>query len=198
MFVIVSCLAIFLDRDGVINYPVFNPKTNEFEAPHNETDFKLFDGVINSLKLLQKLSFKLFLVSNQPDYAKGKTTLENLYAVHKRMDNIFRQSNITFSEYYYCYHHPKGIVPGYSIICECRKPGNLFLRQAQLKYGLDLINSWMIGDRDMDIMCAQSLGLKSILIKSDSSGSLSKSRPDFKAGSLVEAVEIISKSNKGV
>ena len=34
--------AVFLDRDGVINYPVLNPKTNEYEAPFEPDDFKLF------------------------------------------------------------------------------------------------------------------------------------------------------------
>ncbi len=70
--------AVFLDRDGVINKLVFNSERNEFEPPHSVEDFILYSGVLPFLKKLQENDFLLFIVSNQPDYAKGKTTLENL------------------------------------------------------------------------------------------------------------------------
>ena len=184
--------AIFLDRDGVINYPVLNKAINEYEAPHNPSDYKLYPGVVESLKILQGLEYKLFLVSNQPDYAKGKTSLENLKLVHEAMHKIFAGNKINFTDYYYCYHHPQGIVKDYSVVCECRKPGNYFLKQANLQYGLDMAKSWMIGDRDGDIYCGQSLGLKTIMIASNEpNDKAGKSRPDFKANSLKEAIEII-------
>lgn len=184
--------AVFLDRDGVINYPVLNKTIGEYEAPFNPSDYKLYPGVIESLKVLQNLGYKLFLISNQPDYAKGKTTLENLSLVHKKMHEIFSKNNITFVDYFYCYHHPEGIVKDYSIICECRKPGNLFLKQANLQYGLDMANSWMIGDRDADIYCGQSLGLKTIMVtSSEPSEKSGKSRPDCRTSDLKEAVEIV-------
>ena len=187
--------AVFLDRDGVINYPVFNSKTDEYEAPFSESDFKLFPDVIGSLKDLLKLDYKLFIVSNQPDYAKGKTKLENLFSVHKKMHSIFIENNIQFADYFYCYHHPQGIVPEYSIKCQCRKPENLFLLQAKSKYDLDMPNSWMIGDRDVDIYCGQSSGVKTILVSSNESSSRAgQSKPDYKVSNLKEAVEII-KSN---
>jgi D-glycero-D-manno-heptose 1,7-bisphosphate phosphatase len=148
----------------------------------------------NKLKVLQSLVYKLFLISNQPDYAKGKTTLENLKLVHKKMYEIFSENNINFTDYFYCYHHPQGIVKDYSVVCECRKPGNLFLRQANLQYGLDMANSWMIGDRDADIYCGQSLGLKAIMVaSSEPSEKAGKSRPDYRASDLKEAVEVIKK-----
>lgn len=187
--------AVFLDRDGVINKPVFNPKTSEYEAPHREADLILFPDAIESLKELQNMEFKLFLVSNQPDYAKGKTSLENLHSVHKKMQDIFVKNNINFCEYYYCYHHPKGIVAEYALVCECRKPKNLFLRQAKLRYDLEMPNSWMVGDRDVDIECGKSSGTRTIMIKPKlPDNKTGRSRPDFKVDSLSKAVEIIRNS----
>lgn len=184
--------AVFLDRDGVLNKPIFNPNTKEYEAPFKEEDVVLYPGVIDSLKELLKLHYALFLVSNQPDYAKGETNLENLKRVHNKLHTIFTQNNINFLEYYYCYHHPKGTVPEYSIICQCRKPGNLFLEQAKSKYGLDMANSWMIGDRDSDIYCGQSMGTKTILIDLKYlSTKAGQSKPDYKANDLQEAIKII-------
>ena len=186
--------AVLLDRDGVINQPILNPATNEYEAPFKAEDFKLFDGVLKSLQTLQELKYKLFVITNQPDYAKGKATLENLINVHKKMEEIFKNNKIDFSEYYYCYHHPQGIVKEYAIKCKCRKPGNLFLKEAKLKYNLDMASSWIVGDRDTDIFCGQSMNVKTILILFEHSKSRAKkSNPEFKASDLKEAVEIIKK-----
>ena len=189
--------AIFLDRDGVINYPVLDPNTKEYAAPWNPDDFILCEGVIESLKTLIDTGFKLFIVTNQPDYAKGKTNLENLKLVHNKMHSIFMENNIKFTDYYYCYHHPQGIVPEYSIRCQCRKPGNLFLKQAETKYGLNLVDSWMIGDRDVDIYCGQSAGTRTIMINlKESRDRATSSNPDYKVNSLREAVEIVRKESE--
>jgi len=186
--------AVFLDRDGVINYPVLNPSTRNYEAPFKIEDLKLFPLVIESIKELQNLGYKLFIITNQPDCAKGKTTLEDLKAVQEKMLSIFKENNIFISEYYACFHHPQGIVPEYTVKCECRKPGTLFLKEAQEKYNLDLKISWMMGDRDTDIQCGQSAGTKTILIYSAHSineKNAGRSNPDFKANDLNEAVRII-------
>lgn len=184
--------AIFLDRDGVINCLVFNQETKEYEAPQKPDDLKLFPWTIDSLKELMGLRYKLFIISNQPDYAKGKTSLENIFEVHKKLHQIFSDNNITFTEYYYCYHHPDGVVKDYSIVCECRKPGNFFLREAKSKYDIDIHNSWFIGDRDTDIYCGQSLGLKTVLIKlKESESKANQSKPDYYVENLQKAVETI-------
>jgi D-glycero-D-manno-heptose 1,7-bisphosphate phosphatase len=184
--------AIFLDRDGVLNELVLNPATGEYEPPHFPEDLILFPHVIESLRVLQSADFKLFLVSNQPDYAKGKTTLEIIHAVHERLDHTLKMDGIHIREYYYCYHHPNGIVPEYSCVCECRKPKPYFLLKAAREYNIDLVQSWMIGDRDSDIDCGKAAGVKTILVEDPRSmmhrGS---SKPEFTAANLKDAVTII-------
>jgi D-glycero-D-manno-heptose 1,7-bisphosphate phosphatase len=188
--------AVFLDRDGVINKNIFNKDTGEFESPHKTEDFKIFPWVIESLKNLQRLGYKLFLISNQPSYAKGKTSLKNIKDIHKKLHSILVKNKINFKDYFYCYHHPKGIVKKYSIICKCRKPSPYFLNLARRKYKLDLGSSWMIGDRDTDIECGIKAGVKTILIKSKEemiNKKSGKSKPAFKAKNLKYAVSIIKK-----
>jgi D-glycero-D-manno-heptose 1,7-bisphosphate phosphatase len=186
--------AIFLDRDGVINELVYSSERNEYEPPHKTEDLKLFDGVIDALKKFQKAGYKLFLISNQPDHAKGKTTLEQLNLVHNELDRIFKTNDIFFSEYYYCYHHPDGIVKEYSIDCECRKPKTYFVSKAVEQYEIDTDSSWLIGDRDKDIECGINSGIKTVLIKSEIN--INTIKPDFEATDLRQALEIILSSNK--
>ena len=184
--------AVFLDRDGVLNELVLNPDTGEYEPPRSPDDLVLLPDVLESLRIIKEAGFVLFLISNQPDYAKGKTTLENIQVVHKRLDSILKSAGIRFEEYFYCHHHARGIVPEYSFACKCRKPKPYFLLKAARDYGIDLEHSWMIGDRDTDIECGKAAGARTILIEEQhSSGSRGTSNPDFKTANLKDAVTII-------
>ena len=180
--------AIFLDRDGVINKLVFNKLLNEFEPPHNIKELILFDWTLGCLKRFQENEYLLFIVSNQPDYAKGKTSLENLFSVHIELNRIFELNKLYFKEYYYCYHHPEGIIPEYSIKCDCRKPSNKNVLDAINKYSIDVKNSWFIGDRESDIICGKNSGLKTIFINENK---IINKLADFNVENLKEAAVII-------
>src|SRR5258708_6780204 len=70
--------AVFLDRDGVLTEPIWNPATREYESPHIVADVVLCPDIFAPLQALQARGYELFIVSNQPSYAKGKTSLENI------------------------------------------------------------------------------------------------------------------------
>lgn len=185
--------AVFLDRDGVVNRLVWNPSTGEFESPHQVKDLVIYPWTVEALSTLRKMGYLLFLISNQPSYAKGKASLENIKKIHDALHRIFEEHQIDFAEYYYCYHHPHGIVPELTVTCQCRKPGTLFLSRANDKYGLLLKDSWLIGDRDSDIVCGQSFGLRTIQIQEEcSKKNRGESHPDFIADDLKKATQIIA------
>jgi len=189
--------AIFLDRDGVLNKLVFNLATGEYESPNRVEDLAIYPYVAESLGRLQQKGYLLFLVSNQPSYAKGKTNLENILAVHEEMHRYMGENSIMFSEYFYCYHHPQGIVPTYSFTCPCRKPKPFFLKKAKKKYNLDMGNSWLIGDQDTDVFCGQAGGVKTILLANEHSKNKRKeSCPDYQADNLLMAVELLLKLSR--
>ena len=89
--------AVFLDRDGVLNELVLNPATGEYEPPHRIEDMRLFPYAIECLGKIQNAGYDLFLVSNQPDYAKGKTALEALEKVHNKFDQLLTSQGIYFT-----------------------------------------------------------------------------------------------------
>lgn len=184
--------AIFLDRDGVLSKLVFSPGTNDYGAPQKLENLELMEDSIFNLKRLRKLDFILILISNQPDYAKGKATLRALLQIEKEFRSLLEKNYTGLDYYYYCHHHPNGIVPSYTCDCSCRKPGIFFLEKAKNKYDIDMSNSWTIGDCDTDIICGEKSGTKTILIKNPlSERKRGKSKPDFAVNNLTEAVDII-------
>lgn len=158
--------AVFLDRDGVLNALVLNPATGQMESPLAPEDLRLLDGVLPALASLQTAGHPLILVSNQPNYALGKSTLDTLNAIHHRLTGKLARGGVALTRVCYCLHHPKGVVDGYSGLCLCRKPSPWFLLRARDDFGFSLAESWMIGDRPTDIQCARAAGARSIRIGS--------------------------------
>lgn len=185
--------AVFLDRDGVLNALVLNPATGRMESPLSPDDLLLIDGVIPALGRLQQAGYPLILVSNQPNFALGKSTLEALGAIHWKLESALIGAGIRFARFSYCLHHPNGIVPGYSGLCLCRKPSPWFLLRARDDFGFSLGDSWMIGDQPTDTQCGRAAGARTIRI---GAGALPADRhaapaADFMVWQLSEAAEII-------
>jgi D-glycero-D-manno-heptose 1,7-bisphosphate phosphatase len=156
--------ALFLDRDGVINPMLYYPDWNEYEAPRTPDEYSLLPNVLESLTRLQAAGWQLFLISNQPGHAKGKFPMQAQFDVHARLVELLAPANIEFSEYYYSYTHPKGVVPEYTGESPFRKPNPGFLLQAQSDYDLDLSQCWMVGDCDTDVECGKRVGCHTALI----------------------------------
>ena len=182
---------MFLDRDGVVTEPVWNPATSAYESAHHVSDVALCTGSLEAMRQLQSAGFELFIVSNQPSYAKGKVSLEELQAIGHDVNRRLAEAGIRLRQAYYCYHHPNGVVADYTGACACRKPGTYFLRQASHEFGIDLRRSWMVGDRDTDVECGQRAGCRTILVAHPHSDQVGSSRPDYAADNLLEAVPFI-------
>ncbi len=185
--------AVFLDRDGVINKNVLNPSTGRQEAPLTAVEFELIPGVGDALLRLQRSGFLLFLVSNQSNYAKSKSSLEELDAIHNRLLRELTALRVEFAAFYYCLHHPEGVLDGYAGACVCRKPSPYFLLKAAAEFDVDLAQSWMVGDRVTDVLCGRAAGARTILIRADGAAS-PEAAPDRVAADLAEAAETICRT----
>lgn len=184
---------VFLDRDGVITEEVFCPSSGEWEAPMIPEDLVLKAGAVVALGQLLTLGYQLILVSNQAAFAKGKTTLESLWAVHGRFAALMEEKGIPFLEYNYSFSHPDGVVPNFSGPSVERKPSPYLLLLAQAKYRLQMSRCWMIGDRDSDIECGQAAGVSTIRIyASHATNTAGQIAPTHFAADLVEAVRLIT------
>jgi D-glycero-D-manno-heptose 1,7-bisphosphate phosphatase len=124
----------------------------------------MLSGVREALQRLQRAGYLLFLVSNQPNYAKGKSSLAELDAIDAELRRLLADMCVEFAAFYYCLHHHDGDVAGYSGPCACRKPSPYFLLRAAREFGVDLAHSWMVGDRTTDILCGLIAGARTIFI----------------------------------
>jgi len=189
--------AVFLDRDGVLNDLALNEKTGCWESPHDPKDVRLTQHAAQAVRALCEAGYLVFVVSNQPSYAKGKTSLENLRLVHDCIEAGLANAGGRVEKYYYCYHHPQGTVAEYSGPCKCRKPEPYFLLEARREYNLDMDASWMVGDRDTDVQCGRAAGVKTVLVTdSRDSGRRGVSTPDFTVTDIREAAGLIIKLGK--
>lgn len=184
--------AVFLDRDGVLNAMIQDPGPGRHDSPYRPEEMELLPGVVRALRSLNEAGYLLVIISNQPGAAKGRCRIEDLERVHAAFYERLGPARSLIAGSYLCFHHPDSVLPKLRRRCECRKPGNLLLRQARQRFGIDLASSWMVGDRDIDVQCGQSLGLATILIEYPFTPEYrGASTPDHRAASLAEAAETI-------
>jgi D-glycero-D-manno-heptose 1,7-bisphosphate phosphatase len=185
--------AIFLDRDGVINKNVFYHDTQEWESPRTPREFEFIEGAVNAIQRLHQADYALFIVTNQPSYAKGKTTLEDLKDILDDCVFKLKKAAIPIVHAYCSYSHPQSIIPALKFDCPYRKPSPGALLQAARDYNLDLKASWMIGDRETDIECGHKAGVRTIRVAPDYQQSTRPNSPlaTKNALNIVEAVDLI-------
>ncbi|MDQ3281269.1 MAG: HAD-IIIA family hydrolase [Acidobacteriota bacterium] len=181
--------ALFLDRDGVLDELVYYPSHGEWESPRRISDLVLVDGVREPLQRFVDAGWLLFIVTNQPSFAKGKTSREELIVVHEA---VVASLGVPIARSYLCFHHPDAIVDELRVKCECRKPGTKSLRDAASEFEVDLTRSWMVGDQDSDLKCGRAAGCKVALIESrGSSHKRGSVEPDLRVRDLTELARVI-------
>src|SRR5690606_10986265 len=185
--------AIFIDKDGTLipNIP-YNVDPEKITL-----STKASDGLIK----LQKSGFLLVIVSNQSGVAKGLFKEKDLEPVRNKIETLFFAHNIQLSGFYFCPHHPQGIVNQYSIKCNCRKPSERLLLNAANDLAIDLTKSWMIGDILNDVEAGNRAGCRSILLNNVNETEWKSGdyrEPAYIARNIPEAAEyILNISNYG-
>ena len=181
--------AIFLDRDGVIN--------RESDRIDNIEKFNLLPQVMESVKNINKSDFLNIVVTNQPIVAKGFISEKKLSEIHNYMETQFGLGGAYFNRIYYCPHHPerghKGEKKEYKILCKCRKPGTEMIECAVKDMNIDPRESFIIGDRTVDIMTGINSKMQTILLRQGYAGKDRKynCQPDFVFNDLYEATNFI-------
>lgn len=145
--------AVFLDRDGTI--------VEEVEFLHDPAAVRLIPGAAQAIRRLNDARWPVVMVSNQSGIARHLYTVDDFYAVQRRIDELLRAAGAHLDAVFFCPHHPDFTGP-----CLCRKPGTKLFRDAQTQLGgIDLAHSWYVGDRVSDVIPAVTLKGHGVLVR---------------------------------
>ena len=172
--------AVFLDRDGVINRA--SVRDGKPYPPTRVEDVDILPGVREALRRLKDSAFRLIVVTNQPDIARGALTAQDVDAIDE-----FLMRELPLDRVYVC---PHDCAQG----CSCRKPRPGLLMLAAEHFGIDLRTSYMVGDRWRDIEAGRAAGCKTFFVDYQYD-ERQPERPDYIVASLADAAAIILSTN---
>jgi D-glycero-D-manno-heptose 1,7-bisphosphate phosphatase len=156
--------AVFLDRDGVINGLVYHRDASIVDSPFTTGQFRVLPRVPRAIRLLNDLGLPVIVVSNQPGIAKGHFDAATLRSFDRKLKAALTTAGARLDAVYYCLHHPQAIVHKLRKRCSCRKPGTGMLTQAARELGIDLANSYMVGDGLTDIEAGSRAGCRTVFV----------------------------------
>lgn len=144
--------ALFLDRDGVVN--------EEVGYLHRIEDVRFVPGIVPLCRTAVGLGYRLIVVTNQAGIARGFYTEDDFLTLMEWMRAELRSCGVEFDAVYHCPFHPEHGVGKYRRDHEDRKPGTGMLLRAVREFGIELVESVLVGDRCSDIGAANKAGLR--------------------------------------
>lgn len=146
--------AAFLDRDGVLNV--------DHGYTHRPEQLEWIDGAPEAVQLLNKAGYYVIVITNQSGIARGYYDEAVVKSFHARMQDSLAAHCAHVDAFYYCPHHPEGIIKLLAVHCTCRKPGPGLLEQAAHEWPIDIGASFLIGDKDDDMAAAAAFNIRGI------------------------------------
>ncbi len=142
---------LFIDRDGTL---IEEPADNQVDALHK---IRLLPDVMSTLQDLQEQGYRLIMVSNQDGLGTSSFPQADFDICQEHVLALFGSQGIHFDEVFICPH-----LPGDN--CDCRKPRTGLLTKFLTSNDIDTVHSAVIGDRDTDMILAERIGIKGLLV----------------------------------
>ncbi len=168
--------AIFFDRDGVLNAAVV--RDGRPYPPASVAELTLDPSAATSVARLRAAGFRIIVITNQPDVARGSTTYAAVTAINDRV-----RSKLCVDAIYTCFHDRNDG-------CACRKPLPGMLLQAAHEHDIELRASYMVGDRWSDIVAGREAACRTVWLQRDYDEP-PPDRPDARVVSLTAACDWI-------
>jgi D-glycero-D-manno-heptose 1,7-bisphosphate phosphatase len=173
--------AVFLDRDGVLNQVIM--RNGKPYPPADPSELVITHGARAALEQLKREGFLLIVFTNQPDVARARTKRADVDKINAQLAAILPLDAIEV-----CEHDD-------TEQCECRKPKPGMILRGRDRLGVDLVASFVVGDRWRDIEAGRRAGCRTILI-GDGYGEFFPSAPTINLASLPEAASWIIKQSR--
>ena len=142
---------ILLDRDGVIN----RDSVGYIRTPD---EWEPLPGSLEALKKLTEAGYEIYIITNQSGIGRGYYSLQDMRAIHRKMNQVVCDAGGVIRGIYYCPHAPERK-------CGCRKPASGLFLQCAKEHRLDLTQGWFVGDKISDLLGGAAVGMRSALVK---------------------------------
>lgn len=187
-----SRAAVFLDRDGTLVYPS--------QYPSRPKQLRLYEDIGPELCLLQRMGYRLVVITNQPGIARGDCDEAELQRIHAYLTDELARVGVRLDGIYYCPHHPAGAVEALAVPCTCHKPQPGMLLRAADELNIDLHHSWSVGAMLDDVEAGNRAGCRTILIDRGTEAAPTSALrcPTYIAGSTRQALQLIRSSEGGM
>ena len=149
--------AVFLDRDGTMIEERGYLGRLDLISP--------FPYTAATIARLRGAGYLVIVVTNQAGIARGYFSESFVQEAHRHLDGLLAAAGAAPDAYYYCPHHPEGIVDGYRDVCGCRKPAPGLVEQAARDWDIDVPRSFVVGDKWLDVGLANQSGARGILVR---------------------------------
>ncbi|MCF7885831.1 MAG: D-glycero-beta-D-manno-heptose 1,7-bisphosphate 7-phosphatase [Candidatus Marinimicrobia bacterium] len=143
--------AIFLDRDGTLNYDSEN-------YVKSIAEFKIFKNTPEAIRIFSQSGYLVIIITNQSGISRDYFSKKELQHMHDKLKSAVKSEGGRIDAIYYCPHHPDDN-------CDCRKPGLANVRKAIKRFDIDQSNSYFIGDSKKDITTGAKAGCRTILVR---------------------------------
>lgn len=170
---------MFLDRDGTMIVERGYLNDLDLVTP--------FPYTAEAIVSLRRAGFAIVVVTNQAGIARGFFDEAFVRSVHAHLDTLLPPEAVP-DAYYFCPHHPDGVVEGYRRVCRCRKPGPGMVQQAVKDLDLDVARSFVIGDTWLDVGLANQAGARGILVRTGHGATLADPPEGVQAERIVETL----------
>lgn len=147
--------ALFLDRDGVINY--------DYGHVGKIENFKFIKEIFDICRSAQDNGFILIIITNQAGIAKGFYSEDDFKNLTTWMENKFLEQNIKITKVYYCPYHKDAVISKYKIDSFDRKPKPGMILKAIKEYNIDPTKSVFIGDKNTDEEASNNAGVEKFI-----------------------------------
>jgi D-glycero-D-manno-heptose 1,7-bisphosphate phosphatase len=165
--------AVFWDRDGTLMH--------EEHYCSDPSAVRAMPGLGTALAALRRAGWLNVMITNQSGIGGGRLTKADFEAVNRE---LCRQLDFGFDGIYFCADTPAAAT-------DRRKPGIGMIREAVADLGISTAESWMVGDKDSDILCGRSAGCRTILVQTGYGRSHTDARPDHICPDATAAAELI-------
>jgi len=149
----VSIRHVILDRDGVLNREA--PESGYVRAP---AEFHWLPGALEGLAVMRRAGLRLSVATNQSGVGRGLMSLEQLAAVHARMQAEAAAHGGALDAVLVCPHAPEDA-------CACRKPAPGLIEAAIARSGIAAAESIVVGDDQRDLEAARRAGVAAALVR---------------------------------